>query len=353
MEGAGGVGSQAGTLPVAGGGEVAGSSGVGCGGRVASVAVRVGGVGWARSAARSAVEVLLTMQRDSYSAAGRRQTLLDQRRPGKIGGVSARGTSLALSAALVACTPEPASTVELRQTVVELVDQGRAMAMEDAMAALVGRVSAGDTLPEIADAVAEQVASALDCAEVEALGSVALRITFGSAGLPCALEGVGYVGTLRVVYTRPSAETLLATLYYEPLRGDETALDGFTQLTWDEGGITRVVTEIRADTAMAREVEIQSDRLVAFTGGARKVDGWRRWQTLMGRWEMDLAGLDLEPSAALPRTGLASVETPFNHTLVADFSATGEAFEVRINGGRRDRLFEVDASGAVIDLGDG
>ncbi len=227
------------------------------------------------------------------------------------------------------------------------------MAIEDAMAALVGRVSTGDTLPEIADAVAEQVASTLACAEIERIGSVALRVRFGSAGLPCELDGILYVGALRVVYTRPSEETLLATLYYEPLRGGETDLDGFTQLTWDEGGVTRVVTELRADTAMAREVEIQSDRLVAYSGGARKVDGWRRWQTLMGRWEMDLAGLDLEPSAGMPRAGLASVETPFNHTLVADFSETVEGHEVRINGGRRDRLFEVTASGDVIDLGDG
>lgn len=256
------------------------------------------------------------------------------------------------SLALIGCTPEPASTVEMRQTVVEMVDQGRAMAIEDAMVELVGAVDRDQDVATIADAIAASAAAALPCAAIARPSAVALQIDFGTADAPCVHAGVGYSGALRVVYTRPSPGTLLATLHFEPLVGDETRLDGESQLTWEDDGSQRLVTEIRIDAVTQRQVEIQSDRLLFRTGGALKVDGWRRWQTLMGRWEVDLAGLVFDAAAILPQAGLAAVETPFSHTIVLDFTRAGDAALVRANGGRRDRIFEITPEGEVIDAGD-
>jgi hypothetical protein len=272
---------------------------------------------------------------------------------GKIGAVDPRVALASLtSLALAGCTSEPASTVEMRQTVVEMVDQGRAMAIEDAMVALVGAVDVDEDVGAIADAVAADVGAALPCAVVGRLGAVALRIDFGPAETPCVHEGVGYSGALRVVYTRPSPDTLLATLHFEPLIGDATRLDGESQLTWEADGSQRLVTEIRVDAVTQRQVEIQSDRLLFRSEGDLKVDGWRRWQTLMGRWEVDLAGLVFAPSAIVPHLGLAAVETPFSHTIVLDYTREGEVARVRVNGGRRDRIFEITPEGEVIDAGD-
>ena len=269
------------------------------------------------------------------------------------------------SALLLACTPEPASTVEMRQTVVEVVDQGRAMAIEGAMVGLVGAVDVHEVdLEKIADATATAAAATLPCAAIERLGAVALRIDFGAPEAPCALqfkpagEGedaleLGLSGGLRVVYTRPDPGTLLASLYYEPLRGDDTALDGLSQLTWAEDGSQRLVSEIRVDAVTERQVEVQSDKLLVRSEGVLKIDGWRRWQTLMGRWEMDLAGVEFAPGAILPTAGLAAVATPFNHTIVLDFAREVGGFRVRASGGRRDRLFDVTATGDVLDAGDG
>lgn len=272
---------------------------------------------------------------------------------GKIGPVKPR-VALVWTASLVplACTPEPASTVEMRQTVVEMVDQGRAMAIEDAMVALVGTVGVEGDIGAVADAAATAAAAALPCAAVTRPGAVAVRIAFGQPGVPCVHEGIAYSGALRVVYTRPEPGTLLATLYYEPLVGDETRLDGRSQLTWADDGSQRLVTEIRIDAVTQRQVEIQSDRLLFRSQGDLKVDGWRRWQTLMGRWEVDLAGLVFAPSAIVPHAGLAAVETPFSHTIVLDFAREGNAARVRVNGGRRDRVFEITPDGEVIDAGD-
>lgn len=261
--------------------------------------------------------------------------------------------ALSAQAALLACTPEPASTVEMRQTVVEVVDQGRAMAIEDAMVALVGTVDPEATLEGIAEAVEARIAAEMPCARIERPSAVALEVWMGSKAMPCPYASIGFSGTLRVVYTRPDGEGLLASLYYEPLRGDATLLDGFSQLTWAEDGSQRLITEIRVDTVTERQVEIQSDRLLFVTEAALKVEGWRRWQTLMGRWEADLAGLLLAPGQFLPHAGLSAVETPFNHTIVLDFTHEDGTSRVRANGGRRDRLFEVTPEGEVIDAGDG
>lgn len=251
----------------------------------------------------------------------------------------------------LACTPEPASTVEMRQTVVEMVDQGRAMAIEDAMAALFGAVDTAASLPAIADAAQASVAAALACASVERTGEATLALDLGAPGQPCVLDGIGYVGALRVEYTRP-AGALLATLFYEPLAGGDVVLDGFSQLTWADDGSRRLVTEARLDAVTERQIEIQSDRILFVHEGLLQVDGWRRWQTLMGRWEMELAGLRFDTAEFVPTSGLASIETPFSHTIVLDFARPDAAMRVRVNGGRRDRLFEITAEGEVIDLGD-
>ncbi|HEY8376339.1 MAG TPA: hypothetical protein VIK91_07620 [Nannocystis sp.] len=273
---------------------------------------------------------------------------------GKIAAVNPR-VALAWIASLapLSCTPEPASTVELRQTVVEMVDQGRAMAIEDAMVALVGAVQVESDLGAVADAVASAVASAVPCATVTRPGAVAVRIAFGQPGTPCVHEGVAYSGTLRVVYTRPSPDTLRAKLFYEPLVGDRTRLDGEAELTWAEDGSQRLVSELRVDAVTQRQVEVQADRVLFRSQGELKVEGWRRWQTLMGRWEVDLAGLVFAPSASVPHAGLAAVETPFSHTIVLDYARQGETAQVRVSGGRRDRIFEITPEGEVIDAGDG
>lgn len=258
---------------------------------------------------------------------------------------------LVLAAWSLACTPEPASSVELRQAVVEMVDQGRAMAIEDAMSELFGGVDVAASLPEITDA-AMTAAEALGCATVERTGEAALSLDFGAPDSPCVVDGLGHVGALRVEYARPEGSALVATLFYEPLAGGDATLEGFSQLTWAADGSRRLVTEIRLDAVTERQIEIQSDRLSYAADGALQIDGWRRWQTLMGRWEMELAGLRLAPAEFIPQSGLVSIETPFSHTVVLDFARQGGAMRVRANGGRRDRLFEVTAEGEVLDLGD-
>lgn len=240
----------------------------------------------------------------------------------------------------------------MRQTILEVVDQGRVIAIEDAMAALIGEVDHDAPLEEIAADVAEGVRAAVPCAEVTELTDVALRVAFASGIATCNHAGVAYNGTLRVVYTRPRPEGLLVTIYYEPLTGDGTSIDGFSQLTWHDDGSARLVTEVRID-ADSRAIEVQSDRLLQRQGSAARVDGWRRWQTLMGRWELDIAAFVYDAPTLTPASGLGVVATPFDHQIVLDFAVVGGSAQIRANGGRRDRIFEVTPDGEVVDQGDG
>jgi hypothetical protein len=68
---------------------------------------------------------------------------------------------------------------------------------------------------------------------------------------------------------------------------------------------------------------------------------------------MELGGWTLRPGALLPIGGVASIDTPFEHDIFVDFTGdTMEGLSLRANGGRSDRLFVVEASGEVVDLGD-
>ena len=169
------------------------------------------------------------------------------------------------------------------------------------MAGEFGAVDPGDELAEIADAGEARATELLACAKIERVDAFTLRLAFDVGNDPCSLDGIVYAGALRVEYARPEPDTLLTTLYYEPLTGDETTLDGFSQLTWGTDGSQRLVTEIGLDAPNQRQIELQSDRVLFRSAGELKVDGWRRWQTLMGRWEADLAVPEelVEPATAV------------------------------------------------------
>lgn len=267
-----------------------------------------------------------------------------------------RPPRLFLLAALAGCTPEPASTQEILQTVRELVDQGRAIAIENAAVTMLAEVDPDGAPDELRDATAAAITADVACATVTP-GTAAgeLEVDFADG---CAAHGRTYSGGLGVTYSRTDAG-LLVTVRFEELTSAGTTLSGTTRITRGVDDTRRYVSELRLDSAApdaeapGRQVEIQSDRIQRSVDGALQVDGWHRWQTLMGKWKAELAGWTLAPAGLLPGDGLTSVDTPFEHDVVVDHEDVGDgAIELRANGGRRDRVFMVAADGAITELGD-
>lgn len=270
-------------------------------------------------------------------------------------GVTALQRTLVL-AMIAGCTPEPASSQEILQTVQELVDQGRALAFETDMTTLAANVDPDGEPEALRDAVMAAIGDEVACAVVVA-GAMSgdLRVDFDDG---CEVRGRALSGRLGVSYTRPH-DGLLVTLDFQELTSAGITLTGDTRISWGVDGTQRVVGELRLDAAApgsdapGRQIEIQSDRIQRTYEGVRQLDGWLRWQTLMGNWKAELAGWELGPDAVLPGHGLTLVDTPFEHDVVVDHRAVGDgSIEVRANGGRADRVFVVAADGVITELDD-
>jgi hypothetical protein len=183
----------------------------------------------------------------------------------------------------------------------------------------------------------------------------AVKVAFGDG---CEVRGRSFTGSFTASYTRPNRE-LLVTVNMQELASEGTTLSGATRVMWGVDSTLRLVGELRLDVAgpdtqaPGRQIEIQSDRIQRVHQGVRQVDGWQRWQTLMGKWQAELGGWEQVPSALLPARGLTLVDTPFEHDVVVDHREVGDgSIEVRVNGGRADRVFMVAADGTITDLGE-
>lgn len=253
----------------------------------------------------------------------------------------------------LACGPEPANSVEVRQAVEELVDIGRAMTLEQTAVALSSALDPAAEPEALADRLFSELAASLPCAALSRVGAAGLRLDFGATGGDCNPGAPDLAGALRIVFSAPSPALRVATLTHLDLARAGSTLTGTTVITWGPEDTLRVVSELRLDSASARQIEIQADRVQSSGAGELRLDGWHRWQTLMGRWAMELGGWTLRPGALLPIEGVASIDTPFEHDIFVDF--TGDApggLGVRANGGRSDHVFVIDAAGEIQDLGE-
>lgn len=256
---------------------------------------------------------------------------------------------------LAACSPAPASTEEILQTVQEMLDQGRAMAIENDVVALAANVDPGGEPAALRDAVAAAIARDVACAVVTLEEPEAVQVVFADG---CIAHGRALSGGLTATFRRPIAE-LVVTLTLQTLVRDEITLSGSTQVSWAEDGTQRLVGDLRLDIEApdpdmpARQIEIQSDRIQRPYRGIRQVDGWQRWQTQLGKWKAEIAGWDLASGTTLPLRGWTVVDTPYEHDVILDHRDIGDgAIELRANGGRADRVIEVAADGTITDLGD-
>ncbi len=261
--------------------------------------------------------------------------------------------SLSALLAVSACAPEPASSVELRQTITEIVDLGRALAIEQTAVALSTDLDPAAEPADLAQGLLASLAVTTPCAEVSAFGAAGLRVDFGPPGAPCSGQAPDLSGSLRVEFTTPTPDERLATLTHLDLGRAGATLTGTTQVTWGPDGTLQVVSELRLESPEARQLEIQSDRIQADLDGSLKIAGGQQCQTLRGRWKLEIGGYELAPGALVPAAGVASVDTPYEHDIYLDFTGTvAEGLGVRANGGRRDHVFAVDSSGKIVDLGE-
>lgn len=361
--------------PVTSGGVVWTGVLAGIGGRLDSLVVRCGGIwaalagpAWSEPAQASSSEIDGASARDGVelrgmsagpmlAVSGRRRNVDATAAVAVLrwARMSPRPCQLGLLSALAcsACVPEPANVVELRQTLTEVVDLGRAMEIEHALVKIASDVDPAGSPKQLAAELTAATASAAPCAMLMPSGEAGVRIDFGPVEANCGPDDRTFVGALRVTYSEPTPGARLASITFVDLESDGSSLTGTTHMSWGVDDTLQIVSEIRLDSSSERQIEIQSERVVRRYKGALQIDGWARWQTLMGRWRMELGGWELADDALVPARGLATISTPYEHEVVLDFTGdSAEGLRVRANGGRTDLEFAVAPDGELIDLGD-
>ncbi len=201
--------------------------------------------------------------------------------------------------------------------------------------------------------ISAQIQDTTPCAELSEVTMTSLRIDFGPTQAPCTIGGLEVSGALRVEYSLPGPDVPVVTLTYLGTTIASVTLAGSTQVTWGRDDTQRIISELRIDTADSRQIEVQADRIQRDYRGALQVDGWRRWQTLLGNWGIEHGNWEQGRGALLPARGVATIETPYQHHVFVDFRGEGpEGFELRINGGRTDRIYVIADNGEIVDKGD-
>lgn len=270
-----------------------------------------------------------------------------------------RTTPLVLSAALLlpACFQTGATRAEMREAVLEVVAQGQAQSLENEVVELTTDFTIGGAIEEIAQHVKDFVESQVDCSTVTVAGNT-VEIDLGTLEDNCQYNGHTFAGkiTLEFAYDKTATEVIVDHTYTGVTNGEVT-LDGTATVTWGEGS-RRIVHDFDW-TADGRELHASGDRTQtlldpdAGLAGGVEIDGTRRWEGEKGTWDLAIDGVEVRWIDPVPQAGSYTLTTPAGKEIVMSFARLDDdTIEVRVSGGRRDRVFRVSSAGAVDEQGD-
>jgi hypothetical protein len=267
--------------------------------------------------------------------------------------------TVAVLALFSGCVPEPASAVEIRTAVDELVDQTRAMAIEHAIVDLTTNVDPAPSPRE--DGQAAVRASARRPPRWPAPRSAQSATRHGThrpRRHRAAASPVDRVFTGVVERDLRRADPRRAHGDDQPSStstSEGSALAGTMEVTWGADETRRVVSEVRLDHAghAPDRDPVRSDP----ADPPRRAAG-RRLAPLadaVGPLEDGASRVgSSDPGRRCPTAGSPTSPSPYEHDIVLRLHRTARrrARSLRANGGRRDHVFAVAADGEILDLGD-
>lgn len=255
------------------------------------------------------------------------------------------------AAALLACDLQSGSNEEFRLAVDESVATGQAEAAEQDIVEISTSFTLGQAAQQAILGIQAFVESQAACATVTPSGDRGLRIDFGDLADDCTYKGRNYGGVLTIeVEASDGAAVVHHTA--EGFTNGVVTLDGTAEVTW-----TAASRHVVSDLAFARDgraFTVEGDRtqrlLDAGAGlsGGIVVDGTRDWHNDRGDFALTIEGVELRPADPIPQAGTYRLVVPSGAEVSLAFERVdADTIEVRIDGGRRDRVFRVTSAGAV------
>ncbi len=265
--------------------------------------------------------------------------------------------ALVVAATLAApsgCFEANVSNAELRAAVVEIVEQGQALALESEVLEITTSFTIGGGLAEIAEEIRNFAESQLPCSTVtHDSDNHSLTIDLGSLDDACTYNGHTFAGVITVAVSAVDGATVVDHTFTGLTNGQIT-LDGTKQVTWTTD-TRRVVTDYEIDRD-GTVVTTTSDRtmiLLVPAEGLRsgiQIDGERAWNTATGAWDLDIAGVEVRWTDPVPQAGTYTLTTPKDQTIAMTFARLDDTkIAITVTAGARKRVFHVSSTGAVED----
>jgi hypothetical protein len=260
--------------------------------------------------------------------------------------------------ALPACDLGEGSLAEMRMAVDESVATGEAASLEEGVIEITTDFTIGQGLQDVAGHIRGLVESQIPCSTVESPDANTLVIDFGATGDMCEYNGRTYGGKVTLAY-EVTGDTINVQHAYDGLTNGRVTIDGEASVTWrptGTNGLSRHIVSSIDLSGPRGDFHSDADRTQTFANpgsGVFEVEGSREWSGPRGdgsaTWE---ATIDID--FAVPIAGSAEVHTPRGSTFDLSFDLIdGDTVEIRVTGGRKDRVFHVTTSGQVDDEGEG
>jgi hypothetical protein len=263
--------------------------------------------------------------------------------------------SLGATLGLGACAPDDADDQDLRASIDEAIAVGEAHGAEiDVLDLTAGEEAGGNPMrgllagPRLRDHMRGLIASQLPCSTIETVADDTLRITFGTAELPCTFRGAEWSGVVTVSYT---ATDVGMTIEHEleNVTNGKVALTG-TSVVDHTDESRHVVTDFTF-TGRRGTFHAASDRIHTplADGSGIHVDGTRDVERSKGTVHVDIVDIEVAKGDVVPQDGSYVVTAPDGRELTMTFARKDEDTILVTVSGARERTFEVDAGGRIRD----
>jgi len=237
---------------------------------------------------------------------------------------------------------------EAREALDEIESSSQAQALTSGSVELSADFTIGEGVQSAAEELRELIAAELPCAEL-ALSPGQLSVEYGARPGACTYRGHRYRGQHIINVSRNDADQVIVDHVWNDLANERVSVDGTATVTWSLEDQTRhIVHEAQWTRAGdGRTGEGSGDRRERPLGSGWAegfgVDGERQWRGQAGRWELEMAGVEMRWVDPVPQAGRYTLDTPYGESVSATFVRISEArIRVTIAGKRRSFDFDVD-----------
>lgn len=262
--------------------------------------------------------------------------------------------ALALATMVAGCDLGGVSATEMRMAVDETVATGQAESMQADVIEISTSFTLGDAFNNALLTIEAFVKSQAPCSTVTPTGERGLVIDFGGLDDACSFRSRTYAGTI-TLELEDTAEGVIVHHSLAGLTNGKLTIDGDADVTW-----TSASRRVQTDLTFVRDdstTELTADRTIkllddaAGLAGGIIVDGERQWTNARGEFDLTIASVEMRPVDPVPQAGSYHLALPGGGAVDLAFTRIDDdTIEVRVSGGRRDRVFHVSTTGSVDDI---